>query len=307
MPGPQRDLAVVDPWNASLTRSRARRARAATKGVRARRRAQSSPAAGPLLASAAAREVRDLAARELWELSLGRSRARRRAAELRFVPTTTRAKRASIGALAALSVGPTASLADGSPAVPTGSPAGPPTTSEHAIALSFESEGRQVELLQRALGSIKVDGIFGPETEAAVRAFQTSHGLAQDGVVGAATGSALRAHAATAASFVSFQGTIPGQAQPAPERALGASSAPAELAAVGLGGTQGSGEGEEAGSAAVKRLQAALRLPVDGEFGAQTEAAVRRLQARAGLAVDGVVGPETWKAIHVSGEETLAP
>src|SRR5438874_3856126 len=246
MPGPQRDLAVADPWNASLVRSRARRARAATKGVRTRRRrVQSSPAAGPLLASAAAREVRDLAARELWELSLGRSRARRRAADLRFVPTTTRAKRASIGALAALSVGPTASLADGSPAVPTGSPAGPPTTSEHAIALSFESEGRQVEVLPRAWGSIKVDGIFGPETEAAVRAFQTSHGLAQDGVVGAATGSALRAHAATAASFVSFQGTIPGQAQPAPERALGASSAPAELAAVGLGGTQGSGEGEE--------------------------------------------------------------
>jgi len=308
MPGPQRDLAVVDPWNASLARSRARRARAATKGVRTRRRrAQSSPAAGPLLASAAVREVRDLSAFELWELSLGRSRARRRAAELRFVPTATRAKRASIGALAALSVGPTASLADGSSAAPTGSPAGPPTTSEHAVTLSFESEGRQVELLQRALGSIKVDGIFGPETEAAVRAFQSSHGLAQDGVVGAATGSALRAHAATTASFVSFQGTIPGQAQPAPAGALGAASAPAGVAALGLGGTQGAGEGEEAASAAVKRLQAALRLPADGEFGPQTEAAVRRLQARAGLAVDGVVGPETWKAIHVSGEETLAP
>ena len=308
MPGPQRDLAVADPWNASLVRSRARRARAATKGARARpRRVQSSPAAGPLLASATAREVSDLAARELWELSLGRSRARRRAADLRFVPTATRAKRASIGALAALSVGPTASLADGSHAAPTGAPAGPPTTSEHTVTLSFESEGRQVQLLQRALGNIKVDGIFGPETEAAVRAFQTSRGLAQDGVVGPATGSALRAHASTAASFVSFQGTIPGQAQPAPEGAPGVSSAPSEVAALGLGGTQGGGEGEGAGGAAVKRLQAALHLPADGEFGPQTEAAVRGLQAREGLKVDGVVGPETWKAIHVSGEQTLAP
>src|SRR5207248_8920819 len=169
-----------------------------------------------------------LAARDLWELSLGRSRARRRAAELRFVPPATRAKRASIGALAALTVGPTASLADGSgsPAATSGPGGGPPTTTEHTITLSLESEGRQVQVLQRALGDIKVDGIFGPETEAAVRAFQTSHGLAQDGVVGPATGSALRAHAATAASFVSFQGTIPGQAQPAPEGAPGVSSAP---------------------------------------------------------------------------------
>src|SRR5438874_6159789 len=229
MPGPQRDLAVADPWNASLVRSRARRARAATKGARARpRRVQSSPAAGPLLASATAREVRDLAARELWELSLGRSRARRRAADLRFVPTATRAKRASIGALAALSVGPTASLPDGSHAAPTGAPAGPPTTSDHTVTLSFESEGRQVQLLQRALGNIKVDGIFGPETEAAVRAFQTSRGLAQDGVVGPATGSALRAHAATRAALVSFQGPVPGEAaSPAGPPTSGAAGAAA--------------------------------------------------------------------------------
>src|SRR5213595_1169511 len=72
MPGPQRDLAVADPWNASLVRSRARRARSATKGARARpRRVQSSPAAGPLIASATAREVRDLAARAVAEANSG--------------------------------------------------------------------------------------------------------------------------------------------------------------------------------------------------------------------------------------------
>jgi len=64
-------------------------------------------------------------------------------------------------------------------------------------------------------------------------------------------------------------------------------------------------EGGEASGNAVSRLQAALHLTADGDFGPETEAAVRRLQARHGLSVDGVVGPATWSAIGVSGEETL--
>src|ERR1039458_9909636 len=107
---------------------------------------------------------RDLAVLEPWELSLHRSRARRRAAQLRFVPAGSRAKRISLGALAALTVGPTASLADGSAVASTGAPTPEaPTTTEHSIVLSNGATGRQVELLQRALG-IAIDGIYGPET-----------------------------------------------------------------------------------------------------------------------------------------------
>ncbi len=55
------------------------------------------------------------------------------------------------------------------------------------------------------------------------------------------------------------------------------------------------------------RLQKALKIAPDGEFGSETEAAVRRLQARHGLTVDGVVGPSTWALLGITTEGTLTP
>jgi hypothetical protein len=49
--------------------------------------------------------------------------------------------------------------------------------------------------------------------------------------------------------------------------------------------------------AAVRQVQAALDVQVDGVFGAQTERAVKRFQKGKGIAVDGVVGPETRDAL----------
>src|ERR1700747_1334480 len=193
MPGLPRDLSAVEPWTASLERSRARRACSRHPVTFRRTPAPALPSLRSLSAVHARQAVRDLASAELWELSLGRSRARRRAAELRFVPAGSRAKRLSLGAVAAFSVGPTANLLQGgASAAGAAAPEPPAATEEHSITLTEGSEGRQVELLQRALGSIKVDGIFGPETEAAVRAFQASAGLAVDGIAGPATTSALR-------------------------------------------------------------------------------------------------------------------
>jgi peptidoglycan hydrolase-like protein with peptidoglycan-binding domain len=292
MPGFPRDLAVVDPWDASLARSRERRARAG-RG---------------LLSSSPLLSARDLADRETWELSLGRSRARRRAAELRFVPAGTRAKRLSLGALVALSAGPTATLAAASSS-PVSPAAGPPTTSENTIVLSPGAEGKQVELLQRALGGVTVDGVFGSETEAAVRRFQASHGLTADGVVGPLTSAALRGSPLTA-SVASLQGEI-GVRSDAVNISDASSSAPAssEVRSSASGATGEGGESAQTQSAgyAVQRLQAALHVSPDGDFGPETEAAVRRLQARHGLTVDGVVGPATWNEIGVSSEETLTP
>ena len=59
--------------------------------------------------------------------------------------------------------------------------------------------GKRVSDLQSRLNALgfkpplKVDGIFGPKTLAAVRAFQRSHGLKVDGLVGPKTTAALRA------------------------------------------------------------------------------------------------------------------
>ncbi len=198
MSGFPRDLAAPEPWEVSLQRSLERRARSggARRGATRRTACEttsSSPLAA-LLGSSRENRARDLSDGEFWDLSLGRSRARRRAAQLRFVPATSRAKRASLGALVALTAGPAVGLAEAGgtsqPGAPVPPSPTPPTTTEHHITLTAGSEGRQVMLLQRALG-IHVDGIYGPETAAAVRQFQASRGLVVDDVVGPITSAAL--------------------------------------------------------------------------------------------------------------------
>jgi len=345
MPGFPRDLAAFDPWDASLERSRARRARAR----RGRIRNANNALAAMIDTRSRAVEKRDLAEELPWELSLGRSRARRRAAEMRFVPGSSRAKRVSLGALAALAVAPAAGLADGGATLATG--AGnpePATTTEHAIVLSEGSEGRQVELLQKAVGGVKVDGVFGPETEAAVRTFQTSRALTVDGVVGPATAAALRGEAAARALTTGVNASLPGEASSSaataheaiftgtttePEGSTGTSESGGTAATAATAATAGepaapstastadasaapAGAAKESAPAAtpekpeedaVARLQSALHLSTDSDFGPETEAAIRRLQARHGLTVDGVVGPATWEVLGVHGAETLTP
>lgn len=56
--------------------------------------------------------------------------------------------------------------------------------------IQIGSTGTNVKLIQKAL-NITVDGDFGSQTQAAVEAFQTAHGLVADGVVGPLTWAAL--------------------------------------------------------------------------------------------------------------------
>lgn len=220
---------------------------------------------------------RDLSDAEPWELSLGRSRARRRARQMLFVPTKSRVRRISLGTLVALTAGPAASLGDangvGNGASPTSTPPAPTTTTKHEIVLTTGSTGRQVRLLQQAL-HIKVDGMYGPETETAVRTFQASRNLEVDNIVGPKTKAAL------------------------------ADGEPAIIASKKVH-EEVSGETEVISD--VKTVQSALKVSVDGEFGPETEAAIRSFQKAHGLHVDGVVGPETWGAMGDHSEVTLTP
>ena len=110
MSGCPRDLAVLDHWDASLERSRARRARAvrghrnAAFASQADLRRIAEPRAGSRCATSPTRSLGAVAG------PLPRSPACRRAA---VRARGSRAKRISLGALAALTVGPTASIAGG--------------------------------------------------------------------------------------------------------------------------------------------------------------------------------------------------
>ena len=293
MSGFPRDLAAVDPWEASLARSRARRERAAGRSpmrlanmMDARRRLPSP---------------RNLAEEEPWELSTLRSRTRRKAAELQFVPTATRARRVSLGTLIALAAGPAAGLADANgveqPAAGPPTPE-PPTTTEHHVLLENGSEGRQVRLLQEKLG-IVADGVFGPETEAAVRTFQAAHGLEVDGIVGPRTSAAL---AGEAPSVTALADTAETAFSSSVREAVSdpASSAHSSSAAIHAKATTTI-------TNPVVRLQEALGVQVDGTFGPETERAVRRAQGLHHLHVDGVVGGETWSALGIKEHAVLHP
>jgi peptidoglycan hydrolase-like protein with peptidoglycan-binding domain len=221
----QRDLACVEVWEHSMARSRARR-----RGVR-RPVVEHRPLELP--------GFRDLANGEAWALSLERSLARRHAAQLRFVPARTRAGKFSLATLATLAAGPLPGIA----AAAGGGGGGGPTAT---AAVSPGAEGASVATVQRALG-IASDGIYGPQTDTAIRNFQSAHGLVVDGIVGPQTTAAL------------MGGGASGSGTSALQRALG-------IGADGVFGPQT--------EAAVRSFQSAHGLAVDGIVGPATWSAL---------------------------------
>jgi peptidoglycan hydrolase-like protein with peptidoglycan-binding domain len=127
---------------------------------------------------------------------------------------------------------------------------------------------RTLQYLLRARNhSVIIDGIFGPKTDAAVRAFQMEKHLTVDGIVGPKSWSAL---------IVTVKRGSQGDAVRGVQEEFEFRS-----------GEPGTG------------------LQIDGIFGPKTEAAVRGFQQALAtdipsVAVDGIVGPVTWQAL-VSG------
>jgi peptidoglycan hydrolase-like protein with peptidoglycan-binding domain len=127
---------------------------------------------------------------------------------------------------------------------------------------------RRVQGLCDALGDpCKVDGVFGPATEAAVKAFQANHQLTANGVVDRDT-------------WVS----------------LLAAQEPLPVLAEGAKDTR-----EPWMVRRVQGLATALGEPcaIDGAFGPGTAAAVKAYQHNHAVADDGIVGPATWSALII--------
>ena len=128
----------------------------------------------------------------------------------------------------------------------------------------------QILLNQRGPIQLQVDGVFGQQTEVAVKVMQYRLFLAEDGIVGPKTWKALTA------------------------------GYPVDMPVLRRGSRN-----EE-----VKRLQRVFAGfdnliqtryqagSVDGIYGPKTEAAVKIFQGEQRLVIDGVVGPKTWKALY---------
>lgn len=129
------------------------------------------------------------------------------------------------------------------------------------------SRGTDVRALQYLLRqfsdatqNLATDGVFGTNTEKAVRLYQESRGLKVDGIVGPLTWAKL------VNEFPVKKG----------DRGNAVKAAQTELNAHGY------------------------RLTVDGVFGARTDTAVRSFQKAHKLTADGIVGPLTWHALIAS-------
>jgi peptidoglycan hydrolase-like protein with peptidoglycan-binding domain len=123
---------------------------------------------------------------------------------------------------------------------------------ERVIAIQY--------LLNQQIGAhLAIDGVFGKNTEAAVKAFQKKFKLAVDGKVGPATWPKL---------VITVRKKDKGSAVSAVQHNL-------------------------------KFSYGFTSLAVDGAFGSKTEKAVKDFQKRFKLAVDGIVGLVTWNALIV--------
>ncbi len=111
---------------------------------------------------------------------------------------------------------------------------------------------------------VTVDGIFGPQTEGAVKAFQQANGLDDDGIVGPLTWPKLVVQVKKGSTGDAVRG----------------------VQEVMKFHDQSDGEGPP--------------VQVDGIFGPRTDAFVRGFQTAVGTTSDGIVGPITWRAL-VSG------
>lgn len=157
--------------------------------------------------------------------------------------------------------------------------AGGSTSSGSGSGLRLGSTGTDVTNLQKDLTTLgfyygDITGHFGSMTQTAVKKFQKSRGLTQDGVAGTTTLNAI-------ASALKSEGSVSAG-----------------------GGTTGTTLREGDSGSAVTELQTMLKSldyyygDITGHFGSLTRKAVRSFQDDNGLTVDGIAGPATLNKLR---------
>ena len=155
----------------------------------------------------------------------------------------------------------------------------------YSTSLRRGSRGNEVKLIQYYLPSIDADGIFGPATENAVKAFQSEYGLTADGIVGRDTWNRLQD------AYFSTLNSLPDE-----YRSYSSLLYPGYVITTGASGN------------VVTQLQTFLNViaannsavpsvAVDGVYGNETRNAVIAVQKLSGLEQTGAVGALTWNAI----------
>ena len=129
------------------------------------------------------------------------------------------------------------------------------------------------------------NGVFDPQTEAAVRAFQASEGLREDGIVGRDTwGALIRRYDALLASLPDLLGDDAAYVYPGRFLSLGSTGEPVlEL--------------QKLINRAAASDPSIPSVAEDGVYGEETEKAIRVIQQKNGLAVTGVTGLTTWETV----------
>jgi peptidoglycan hydrolase-like protein with peptidoglycan-binding domain len=138
-----------------------------------------------------------------------------------------------------------------------------PAGAHHPSVAAVQVALRAVHLYPGA-----IDGIAGPQTRGAIRAFQRRKRLGVDGIVG-----------------------------PQTRRALGRRGRPPLGSRAMRRGHRG---WDVVGLQYLLRARGFSAGAIDGGFGAMTDSAVRRFQRSAGIGVDGVAGPNTLRGLRRS-------
>ncbi|MBE6788122.1 MAG: spore cortex-lytic protein [Ruminococcaceae bacterium] len=162
-------------------------------------------------------------------------------------------------------------------------------------ALSVGSEGDNVRVLQLFLSyisafndfipAVNIDGIFGPATEEAVRAFQRYKGLTENGIVDEETWNQIYyEYRNILQSLPNIEGQIVAEPYPGVELRQGMNGESIRLI-------------QEYISYIALFFRSISTVAPTGYFGPGTAASVRRFQSEFGLPVTGVVDEATWNRI----------